>query len=157
MATLYELNEILANFELEIDEETGEILNASELDDLELERDTKIENIALYIKNLKSDAEAYKKEKDSFYQKERVAKNKAERLAEYLQNMLMGEKFKSDRVNITYRKSESIFIEDGIEVPAIYLKQVEPQIDKVQLKADIKAGAEIDGVRLIEKQNMQIK
>lgn len=157
MATLYELNEKLANFEFDIDDETGEILNADALDQIELERDTKIENIALFIKNLKSDAEAYKKEKDAFYQKERVAKAKADRLKDYLESMLMGEKFKSDRVNISYRKSESLNIEPGAEVPEIYLKHLEPQVDKVALKEAIKAGAVMDGVSIIEKQNMQIR
>ena len=32
------------------DQETGEILDSDRLDQLEMERDTKIENIALYIK-----------------------------------------------------------------------------------------------------------
>ena len=157
MATLYELNEQLMNFEFEIDEETGEILNADALDQLELERDEKIENIALYIKNLKADADAYKKEKDSFYQKERASKNKAERLTEYLQNMLMGEKFKSTKVTISYRKSEALNIEDGAEVPAIYLKEVTPQVDKIALKEAIKAGAIMDGISLVERQNIWIR
>ena len=38
------------------DQETGEILDSDRLDQLEMERDTKIENIALYIKNLTADA-----------------------------------------------------------------------------------------------------
>ena len=54
MATLYEINEKLLNFEFEIDEETGEILNAGELDNLELARDEKIENLCLYIKKSES-------------------------------------------------------------------------------------------------------
>ena len=110
MATLYELTDALKNFELDIDEETGEILNSDELDALELERDTKIENIALWVKNLLSDAEAYKREKDNFYSKEKAAKNKAERLKGYLEYVLAGDKFKSDRVTISYRKSESLNI-----------------------------------------------
>lgn len=157
MATLYELNEQLANFEFEIDEETGEILNADALDDITLARDEKIENIALFIKNLKSDAEAYKKEKESFYAKEKAAKNKAERLKEYLEAMLMGEKFKSDRVMISYRKSESLEILPDAEIAEIYLKYKEPEVDKMALKEAIKAGAEIDGVTLVSKSNMQIK
>ena len=157
MATLYEITEALRNFDLDIDEDTGEILNADELDALELERDTKIENIALWIKNLNSDAEAYKREKDSFYQKEKVAKNKADRLKAYLEAMLMGEKFKSDRVTISYRKSESLNIEPGAEIADIYLKYAEPQVDKMALKEAIKEGLVMDGVSIVTKQNMQIR
>ena len=157
MATLYELTDALKNFELYIDEETGEILNSDELDALELERDTKIENIALWVKNLLSDAEAYKREKDNFYSKEKAAKNKAERLKGYLEYVLAGDKFKSDRVTISYRKSESLDIADGANVPDEYLKQVAPTVDKMAIKEAIKEGAVIDGITIVEKQNMQIR
>ena len=157
MATLYELTEALANFELDIDEETGEILNADELDALELERDTKIENIALWIKNLKADAEAYKKEKDSFYAKEKAAKNKEERLKAYLESMLMGEKFKSTKVSISYRKSESLNIEPGAKVPEQYLKYSEPTVDKAGLKEAVKNGEYFEGVTMQVKNNIQIR
>ena len=62
MANLYELTAQLENFELEVDEETGEITNLDELDALQLERDEKIENIALWVKNLTADAAAIKAE-----------------------------------------------------------------------------------------------
>ena len=71
MATLYELAEELANFELEIDEDTGEVLNFADLDKVEMELKKKVEGICLWIKNLKSDALAYKAEKDSFTRKPR--------------------------------------------------------------------------------------
>ena len=76
MANLYELERALQEFELEIDEETGEILNMEDMDALQMERDIKVENIALWIKNLLSDAEAYKREKESFYAKERPPRTK---------------------------------------------------------------------------------
>ena len=54
------------------DQETGEILDSDRLDQLEMERDTKIENIALYIKNLTADAEALKAEKQSFAERQKA-------------------------------------------------------------------------------------
>ena len=150
MATLYELDAQLRNFDLDIDEETGEILNADELEAIELARDTKIENIALFIKNLKSDAEAYKKEKEAFYKKEQQATKKAEYLREYLQMFLNGDKFKSDRVNITYRASESVAI-DPLQIDNDFLAQNNwlvaqaPKIDKMALKKALKDGVEIRG------------
>lgn len=59
MATLYELAEELENFELEIDEETGEVLNLADLDKVEMEFKKKVEGICLWIKNLKADASAW--------------------------------------------------------------------------------------------------
>lgn len=75
------------------DQETGEILDSDRLDQLEMERDTKIENIALYIKNLTADAEALKAEKQSFAERQKAAENKAELLKKYLATYLAGQKF----------------------------------------------------------------
>lgn len=158
MATLYEIVKEIEDFEFQIDEETGEILNFAELDALELEKEVKVENICLMIKNLESDAVAYKAEKNSFADKEKAATNRAERLKKYLQNMLAGEKFKSSKVSVSYRKSEAVEVIDVKYVPAEYLtitQEVKP--DKKAIKEAIKKGAEIKGCMLVEKQNMSIK
>lgn len=66
---LYEILEKLENCitidEGALDTATGEIIDFDALDALELERDTKIENIACWIKNLTSDAEQLKSEKQN--------------------------------------------------------------------------------------------
>lgn len=158
MATLYELVKEIENFDLQIDEDTGEILNIDELDALELEKNVKVENICLYIKNLLSDAAAYKAEEQSFAQKRKAAENKAGRLKDYLQNMLAGEKFKTSKVTVSYRNSKIVEVEDVEHVPAEYLRikqTVEP--DKTAIKKAIEGGAEIKGCSLIERQNMSIR
>ena len=158
MATLYEIDNLLKNFEFEIDEETGEILNYDDLENIEMERNSKIENIALWIKNLKSDAEAYKNEKMAFAKRQQFAENKVESLKNYLEFILGGEKFKTDRVELSYRKSETVEIDpDGMEsLPAEYKRfKVEP--DKTALKKALKDGEAFKGVHLVEKNNLQIK
>lgn len=157
MATLYELNQKFNEFEFKIDEETGEILNAEELDEIELERNEKLENIGLWIKNLESDAEAYKREKDSFAEKERLAKNKVESLKKYLNFVLNGDTFKSDRVNITYRKSTALNVIDEYLIPKKYFVKQEPKLDKKAVKDAIKSGKKVKGAEIIEKENIQIK
>jgi len=157
MAKLYELIKEIEDFELDVDEDTGEILNIEALDALEVEKQAKIENICLWIKNLLSDAEAYKREKTVFMEKERLAKNKAERLKGYIQGVLAGEKFKTNRVTVSYRKSESVEVMDVWELPEKYLKYSTPAPDKMEIKKAIKAGNSVVGCRLVEKQNMQIK
>ena len=82
------------------DQETGEILDSDRLDQLEMERDTKIENIALYIKNLTADAEALKAEKQSFAERQKAPENKAELLKKYHATYLAGQKFSTPRVAI---------------------------------------------------------
>lgn len=157
MATLYELTSALAEFDFDIDEETGEILNAEELDALEIERDEKIENIALWIKNLTSDAEAYKKEKDNFAKKEQAAKKKVESLKEYLRWNLDGEKFKTDRVTISWRRSEAVEVINQEKIPKGWFIDQDPKLDKAGIKAALKDGEEIPGVILKENNSIQIK
>lgn len=158
MATLYKITKELENFEFVIDEETGEILNFDELDALELERNVKVENICLLIKNLTSDAAAYKAEKNSFAEKEKAAANRAEKLKKYLQDMLAGEKFKTNRVTVSYRTSKAVEVLDVKYVPAEYLnitQEVKP--DKTAIKKAIESGVEVAGCSLVERQNMSIK
>lgn len=157
MATLYEINEKLLNFEFEIDEETGEILNAGELDNLELARDEKIENLCLYIKNLRADSEALKAEKEVFAQREKASKNKADRLASYLQAMLNGDTYKSLKAEVSYRKSESVECDDIALVPADFLRYKDPELNKTEVKKALKNGVDVRGCHLKTNINMQIK
>lgn len=157
MATLYELVKEIEDFQFVIDEETGEILNFDELDALQLEKDTKVENICLLIKNLRSDAEAYKNEKNSFEQKRKQAENKADRLTAYVQYILAGDKFKSSKVNVSYRKSEKVICPDLLEVDVDYLRYKEPELDKKKIKDAIKAGVKVKGCYMEESLNIQIK
>ena len=84
-------------------------------------------------------------------EREKACKNKAESLKRYLQSALGGEKFKTAKVSISYRKSESA------KIPDEYLKYLEPEVKKTDLKKAIKAGETFEGVSLVEKQNIQIK
>ena len=157
MATLYELAEELENFELEMDEETGEVLNLADLDKVEMEFKKKVEGICLWIKNLKADASAYKAEKDIFVKKQREAEKKAESLSRYVQGVLGGEKFKTDRVAVSYRKSEVVECSDLSRVGEKFLRFKDPELDKAAVKKALKNGETVDGCSLVEKQNMTIR
>ena len=151
---LYEIDNEIMNC---IDEETGEIVDVEKLDSLVMERDVKIENICLWIKNLKADAVALKAEKDNFATRQKAAENKAESLTKYISNYLNGDKYKSARVTVSYRKSEAVNITDISQIPTEYIKPAEPQADKTAIKNAIKSGTAIPGAEIIENQNIQIK
>jgi outer membrane murein-binding lipoprotein Lpp len=151
---LYEIdNEIM---EL-IDDETGEIINEERFDALTLERDAKVENICLWIKNLKAEAEALKAEKDAFAARQKAAENKMNNLKQFISNYLEGTSFKTTKVNVSFRKSESLEVYDIQNIPDEYLKIKAPDVDKVALKDAIKKGGHFEGVELVEKLNIQIK
>ena len=152
--SLYEIENAILDC---VDLESGEIIDCERLSELQMERDAKIQNIALWIKNLDAEAEAYKKEKESFDKKKSVAENKAKRLKEYLSNYLDGQAFKSTKVNVSFRASESVNITDISKIPAQFLKVTEPTADKAEIKKLLKAGTAVEGAVLETKQNIQIK
>ena len=147
---------------LVFDEETGEILFDEEnLTALEMERNKKLESVALYIKSLEAEAEAMKAESKKLADRREAKERKAERLRSYITNSMqaLGDtKLETAKVALSFRKSESVDVYDPVLLPAEYTKTkttVTP--DKTAIKAAIKAGQEVAGATLEVKQNLQIK
>lgn len=142
-----------------IDQETGEVIDIDRLNALEMERDKKISNVACWIKDLKAEAEAIKAEKQALEKRQKAAENKAESLKEWLAKVLQGEKFKDSKVSISYRKSEKVvFAEDFayVTLPE-HMKKITVEPRKTEIKEFLKAGGEIEGVRIEENTSMTIK
>lgn len=154
MASLYEIEEQIMSC---VDMETGEIIDEEALANLSMERDAKVENIALWVKNLLAEAKMIKEEKDHLAYRQKVCENKAESLKEYLSRFLAGEKFKTAKVSISYRKSERVDISDITKLDDDYLKFKEPEPDKTKIKKALKDGICLEGAQLVESQNIQIK
>lgn len=154
MANLYEINEQILNC---VDMETGEIIDGDRLNELQMAFDDKVENTALWIKDLLAEAEAVKAEKNNLAKRQQVCENKAKSLKEYLSKFLAGEKFKTSKVSISYRKSESVEVEDITKLDNDYLKYSDPTVDKTKVKKALKDGVELEGVKLVENNNIQIK
>lgn len=156
--TLFEIDKAIADFEMDIDPETGEVLNFDELDELQMAREQKCENIALLIKNKEAEKTAVGEQKKIFADRERVIGNEIDRLKEYLAYALGGEKFKTDKVAVSYRKSESVKIDDDYAIPDKWCElSVLKKPNKKLIKEALKKGEHIAGAELIEKQNISIK
>jgi len=110
--TLYEFDKAICDC---IDLETGEI-DEAKLNQLELERDTKIENILLWQKELIAEADAIKQEESILHERRKAKEHKAEVLKQYVQNYLGGAKFETPKVKVSYRKCDSVQLsEDFVE------------------------------------------
>ena len=140
-----------------IDTETGEVVNAEYLEQLQMDRDIKIENIACWIKNLQADAEALKARKQAFADRQKAAENKAESLKKYLSEYLGGQKFSTDKVAISFRKTSAVNVIDMTKIPEEFLKYKDPEPDKTAIKNAIKAGAVVAGAEVVEGQSISIK
>ena len=156
MRPLYEIdNEIL---QCCIDNETGEIVDEERLAELEMERDKKIEGVALWYKDLVAEAKAVRAEAQELTQRARVTENKAEQLKKWISFALNGEKFKTERCNVTYRKSSKVIIDNPGKVPAAFWKEItEDWISKKAVGDAIKEGKDIAGAHIEENQGISIK
>lgn len=155
MASLYEIDQAIMAC---LDFETGEILDADRLNALQMERQDKVESVALWIKNLAADAIAYKAEKDAFAEREKAALKKIESLKNWLSCALEGQKFSTWRCAVTFRKSEAVEIEDEAMLPPeMKTEKITYSPNKTAIKEAIKAGTEIPGCKLVERMNPTIK
>ena len=151
------ISDILENG-MHIDEETGEVFLPEDLDSLNIERDEKIEGIALYVKNLKAEAEAIHAEIDRLKDREESKKKKAERLIQYLSSVLCGQKFETAKTSLSFRKSSVVQINDELLVPEEFMKvKTEKKPDKTAIANRIKGGEFVPGCELVVKNNLQIK
>lgn len=155
MSSLYTINQEILNC---VDLETGEILDEQAFEALQIERNEKLENIALWVKNLLSESEALKAEEKAFAERRKSAESKAESLKRYLDTALKGQKFNTTKVAISYRKSTSVDVLDVSKLPQEYqVVKTEVVADKKAIGDALKAGGSVAGATLVEKNNLSIK
>lgn len=160
---IYEIENAISDLLSQVDEETGEILfDPEQLESLQMERDGKIENLALAWKNMTAEAKAIKDEIDNLTKRMKTVQNAAERAKSYLEFVLNGEQFKSPKVAVSYRKSESVepapgFMDWALTNDDSLIRYKEPEADKTAIKKALKEGREIPFVTLVTKTSMTIK
>jgi len=155
MSSLYQINQQITEA---IDLETGEIIDEAAYEDLNIEKEEKLENIALFYKNTMADAEALKAEEKAFAERRKAAENKAVSLKRLLDNELAGSPFVTSRVAIGYRKSTSVNIVNEEELPKdLLVEKVSISPDKKAIGELLKNGEVVSGAELVENKNIQIK
>lgn len=156
---LYEIDNAILEC---IDMETGEIIDAEKLDALNMERDAKIENVVLWIKDLKAEAEAIKAEKLALAERQKVAENKVESLKKWIAYALDGQKFSTAKCYVSFRNTESVEVtEEGLEALMKWhdelLTYKAPEPNKKAIKQAIKDGLSVAGVQLVQNVSTIIK
>lgn len=159
--SLYEIDHAIEEImERAVDEETGEIDEGAyaELDELVMAREQKVENIGLAYKSWVAFADSIKAEKLAIEKRQKRAEKKAEWLKGYMAHALGGEKFKTPKVEATYRRSSSVEIYDMGVLPEEYLRYRDPEPDKTKIKEAItKHGETVPGAVIVEHMNISIK
>lgn len=158
---LYKLNEQIEELMEAFDYADESTLNElrADIDALELERDSKIESVALWVKQLKSDAVQIKAEEKALVDRRKACEKKAESLQGYLQYALQGAKFSTPKVAVSSRKSTAVVVSCEVsELPLEYVNEKTTfTADKTALKKAITSGDAIEGVSVVERLNLVIK
>ena len=166
MRPLYEIDAaILAA----VDKETGEIIDAEALSALQMERERKLEGVALWIKDLKAEADAVKTEADRLTDRKKSLDKKIDSLKEWLLGALDGQKLKTPRCNVYQTHSTRLnvideqsvvnYLETSVLEPEMYLRFTLPEIRKDAVKDAMKRGElkEVPGCCLDVSESVVIK
>ena len=163
MRALYEIDQDILDC---VDLETGEILDTEKLDALQMERERKLEGVALWIKDMKAEAAAVKEEADKLTARKKALENKMEGLKAWLLMALDGEKLKTPRCNVYQTHNQRVAVADEaklisflqtLEEPEKFLRFKDPELKRDEIKKALKDGTIIPGASLEETESVVIK
>ena len=163
MRALYEIDQAILDC---VDLETGEILDSAALDALQMEREQKLEGVALWVKDLKAEAAAVKEEADKLNARKKALDNKIDGLKAWLLRALDGGKLKTPRCNVYQTHSQRVAVADEpklinflqtLEEPEKFLRFKDPELKKDEIKKALKDGTIIPGAELEETESVVIK
>ena len=165
MRPLYDIDQDILDC---LDMETGEIIDVEKLSSLQIERDRKLEGVALWIKDMKAEAAAVKEEADKLTARKKALENKMESLKAWLLIALEGGKLKTPRCNVYQTHSQRVtivgdekdliaWLERNTEDPREYIRYKDPELRKDEIKKALKDGKEIEYAKLEDTESVVIK
>ena len=163
MRALYDIDQDILDC---VDQDTGEILDTEKLDALQMEREAKLEGVALWIKDMKAEAAAVKEEADKLTARKKALENKMEGLKAWLLMALDGEKLKTPRCNVYQTHNQRVAVADEaklisflqtLEEPEKFLRFKDPELKRDEIKKALKDGTIIPGAELEETESVVVK
>lgn len=156
--SLYEITEGINKIEEFVDDEEQ---LTQYLDSLNIQFEDKISNILKYRRTLELTSDAIKNEIERLSSLKKFYDNKGENLKKYVGYAMQKtkkENLELETAKLSFRKSESIEVEDASLIPSEYIitKEVK-QVDKTAIKKAIKGGENVKGAILKQNLNLQIK
>lgn len=116
---------------------------------------------ALVVKHFDDETEIINKEIERLSAKLAQAEKKKEVFKQTLSTAMQQfgvEKIETPTLKLSFRKSESVEIEDVNKIPLLYVEEkTVTSVSKNDIKKAIKAGEVVPGAKLITNQNLQIK
>lgn len=160
--TIYDIDRKITEL---VDPETGELLDLEAFTELQMERERKIEGIALWVKELTALASDIKDEISVLQERKKAAERRCESLKRYLAEILQGEKFSTPRCAVSFRKSTSVQVDDTEKLVRWLeqngyddcVKYKEPEVSKAEVGKLLKSGMPVPFAHLENKQSVGVK
>lgn len=160
--SIYEIDQAILSL---VDPETGEIMDFEAFDQLKMEREEKVENMACWYKNLSAEAAAIRQEELNLAERRRMLERRGERLKNYLGTVLGGEKFQTPRCSVTFRKTTKVEILDAASTAEWcennghldLVTYAAPTVSKTELAKLLKAGTVVAGAELVTGLSVGVK
>lgn len=168
---LYEINMEIALLmqQLEVDEETGEILTSSEdilqqLNALDMERSRILEYLAKVVLDTRAESAALKAE-ERLAKRRRVCEHREERLIEVLDRECNGQKTDLGIATLRYRATSRVEVSDAAKAISWLrrhkyrdcIRVKEPEVDKTAVRRLLTDGSTIPGIALVTGQSCSLK
>lgn len=144
--TIYEIDQRITEL---VDPDTGELLDLEAFTALAMERERKIEGMALWVKELTALASDIKDEISVLQERKKAAEGKAERLKGYLAEILDYKKTVRPTYEVTFRRSSKCVPAEGfIEWAQTHrrddlLSYKPPAVSLTAVKEALRAGEDV--------------
>lgn len=160
--SLYHIDQAL---EALIEPDTGELLDYDAFEQLQMDRERKIENMVCWSKSLDAESKAIRDEEKELAERRRTLERKRDRLRDYIDRALDGRPFHTAKCSVTYRKSTAVEITDmeqlvqwcldnGYDGKVTYAT---PTVSKSDIAPLLKSGVHVNGAEIAERMNMGVK
>tara|TARA_R110002073_G_scaffold317506_1_gene490959 strand:+ start:3980 stop:4492 length:513 start_codon:yes stop_codon:yes gene_type:complete len=152
--------------EIEINEETGEIIDNSEsltalFNDLEIQLGDKLDNTNYIIKELTASETYLKEEAKRLIYKAKVFENRQIFLKELMKGAILASgqsKIKTDKFSFSTTVRKSLNYDDvsmfGLDSSLVRVKE---ELDKTKIKEYIKHGGIVEGIKEVENTSLSIR
>lgn len=161
----FRLYDLTANYQQVLDmiteSEEGHPGFADTLESIEDAIEDKLNATAIIIKTLDAQAKALKDEEDRMRKRRQALENNSKRLKAYAEDALRAtgrDKVIGNTFTLALQKNPpSALIQDDKAIPAHYLIEQLPTIDKKAILEDLKNGIFVEGAELQQKRSLRIK
>lgn len=162
MANIYQITDKYKFIQQLIEDGAPEEAFIEALNAIDGELAEKLENYAAVIKNIESDINGIKAEVDRLNERKKVMEASVKRMKENMQTAMVetgqtnvkGEKFSFN----VQKNPPSLLVHDDSLIPIDYIKVEEVKtIDKKAILAELKNGADIQGVEIQQGESIRIR